>query len=242
MDNILDHFKPQISKIKQNLQLQFKNKKLLMQVFTHSSYANQIKNPQIQDNERLEFFGDAVLKLIVTEYLIKKYPDLPEGDLTKIRASIISDKNLAKLAQEINLGDYLLLSHSEQKTGGRQKSSNLANTMEALLGAYYLDQGLTKVKNFFFTILEQYQTISPHPISDARSTLQELLQKHNLPMPTYTVLKEDGPEHQKTFYIKASASFKNQTITATGSELNKKEAARMAAQKILQIIQETHLI
>ena len=223
---------PQLEKI---LNIRFSDQELLSTAITHSSYANRHKSLQIPDNERLEFFGDAVLKLIVSEYLYTHFPDHREGDLTKMRAQIVSDKTLAQLSANLGLGTFLRLSLSEQRTGGYTRVSNLANVFEAVLGAIYLDAGLETAREF---VLRQLHTL-PHlitaepEISDYKSYLQEFLQQKRSDLPDYRVCKEDGPAHQKTFHVEATIQVKTRTYTATGIGASKKEAEQAAAAAII---------
>jgi len=217
-------------------QLRFKNKTLLTQALTHSSYA-KFKQHHGLDNERLEFFGDAVLKLIVSEYLFNLFPNANEGRLTQIRAQIVSDKNLALLAQHIDLGDFLLFSHGEKKSGGNTKISNLANAFEALLGAYFLDSGLESVRQFFIPLLEKHSSdLLNGNCVDNKTVLQEWLQKKKLPLPTYTVKQESGPDHQKEFLVEVAIPQKGNVKRFEGRGKSKKEAEQMAAQKAVETL------
>ncbi|MFC1617604.1 ribonuclease III, partial [Candidatus Margulisiibacteriota bacterium] len=191
-------------------------------------------------NERLEFFGDAVLKLLISEYLFHKYPDFSEGELSKIRAQYISDKSLAVIATKLNLGEYILFSANEIKTGGRMRKSNLADAFEAILGAYYFDQGLKKVKSFLYQIIENYQSLfSKESINqDYKSRLQELVQQKNNTLPLYHVKKEEGPAHERVFHISVSAIMNNITLKAHGYGKSKKQAEQEAAKNILEQVEK----
>jgi len=221
--------------IQKNLNLQFKNLELLKTALTHCSYRVDKKRPNWGDNERLEFLGDAVLKLIVSDFLFKRFPKSNEGDLTKIRAKIVSDKNLFVIAQKLNLGDYILFSQGEKQTGGSEKQSNLANAFEALLGAYYWDQGLESVQHFLHLILEEQfdSLIQMESLEDYKTKLQEMLQRQHLLLPTYTITRLIGPEHDCTFEVEAEIEWQGKTIKYLGSGRSKKNAEQAAAKGIL---------
>jgi ribonuclease III len=223
-----------LEKFQESTNLNFNNKELLKLALTHSSFARKNRNQITKDNERLEFFGDAVVKLIVSEYLYKKFPDMSEGNLTKIRSSIVSDKNLSLLAKKLNLGEYIKFSHGETTSGGKTKLSNLANAFEALLGAYYLDQGLKNSEIFFINLLDEHtnDVFTVEDIVDYKTTLQELVQQHKYGLPKYTVIKEDGPDHFKEFHIEAAIKGKV-TIKTNGKGHSKKEAEQIAAKAAL---------
>ncbi len=213
----------------------FKDRQLLITAFTHSSYARYNKKGRVQDNERLEFFGDAVLKLIVSDYLLRKFPTHSEGELTKIRAQLISDRNLAFLAEKLNIGDYLMMSYGEKNTGGDKRISNLANTMEALLGAYFLDSGLEKTQLFFTNLLVQHELelLAQDYVIDYKTSLQEYLQRRKLPLPDYRIDREEGPDHEKVFHVVVSVMVGDKPVICDGSGRSKKEAEQMAAKTTL---------
>ena len=223
--------------LEKNLNIRFKNKELLVTALTHSSYSYTY---QTESNERLEFFGDAVLKIIISEYLYFKYPTFTEGKLTKIRAQVVSDKNLADLAKKIHLGEYILLSQSEATTGGRNKESNLANVFEAILGAYYFDQGLAKAKKFILTLIETYPLNfnKDNVTNDYKSRLQEFLQQQKIMLPIYEIIKEEGPEHEKIFHIGLELKINSQAFQVKSTGVNKKEAEQQAAKKMLEMLEK----
>lgn len=227
-----------IDSLQQDIGLRFKNTALLKQALTHSSYAKQKIYHSIQDNERLEFLGDAVLKLLVSEYLYQKYPKADEGELTKLRAKFVSDHALGHLAKTIQLGAYMILSHGEAHTGGETKVSNLANAFEALLGACYLDQGLETAKAFFIPLLEQHFDLlfSEEDGQDYKTTLQEWTQKHRLSLPKYEVLREEGPDHEKIFYVEVQLMIQGKSRIFSGQGINKKMAQQSAAKAALSAI------
>ena len=210
----------------------FKNKELLKQAFTHRSYLNENPESGLQHNERLEFLGDAVLELIVTEHLYKSYPDKPEGELTTWRAALVNARMLAIVAKDLKLGDYLLLSHGEARETGKARDYILANATEALLGALYLDQGLKACK----IIIEQYvlsklpQVLEEKLFEDAKSRFQELAQEKTGITPSYQVLKEWGPDHEKNFQVGVTVG---KDLIAKGQGMSKQEAEQDAAKAAL---------
>ena len=201
----------------------FKDKNLLKQAFTHRSYLNENPDSDLCHNERLEFLGDAVLELIVTEHLYKNYPDKPEGELTTWRAALVNARMLAIVAKDLKLGDYLLLSHGEARETGKARDYILANATEALLGALYLDQGLKACK----IIIEQYilsklpQVLEEKLFEDTYSPFQELAQEKIGITPSYQVLKEWGPDHEKNFEVGVALEKK---LIAKGVGTSKQEA------------------
>jgi ribonuclease-3 len=184
-----------------NLGVSFHQESLLEQAFVHSSYLNE--NPEFtrSSNERLEFLGDAILDFIVAEKLYEEFPKLPEGKLTEIRASLVCRDTLAELASSLKLGDWLLFGQGEEANGGRTKVSNLANAMEALVGALYLDQGLAKAKKFVLRQLkpELEKIKAGKIITNYKALVQELVQGQNRPTPVYRLVEATGPDHSKQF-------------------------------------------
>jgi ribonuclease III len=174
---------------------------LLEQAFVHRSYLNENPLFALPSNERLEFLGDAVLGFVVAEKLYKEFPDLPEGVLTELRASLVRRDTLAELASALRLGDWLLLGQGEEANGGRSKPSNLANTMEALIGALYLEQGLARTRRFVLKQLKPYleRTKTGGIAPNYKTLLQELLQGERRPVPVYRVVEASGPDHDREF-------------------------------------------
>jgi ribonuclease-3 len=207
----------------------FLHRLLLNQALTHSSYGHEHKIP---DNERLEFLGDAVLKLVISEHLYHKFPEKAEGDLTKIRAAVISDETLANVGRKINLGEYLLLSSNEKETGGTKRKSNIANALEAVIGAVYLDSGLGKSRELIIGFLnEEIEKVSQAGyIRDYKSALQEMTQKQKWDLPHYKVIKETGPKHRRVFWMEVKINGKRYGL---GRGRNKKEAEQRAAMQAL---------
>jgi len=222
----------ELQELEKKLGISFLNKALLNQCLTHSSFAHEAGIP---DNERLEFLGDAILKLVTSEHLYNKFPTKPEGDLTKYRAAIISDETLAKIASAVRLGEYLLLSENEKRTGGARRKSNVANAFEALLGAIYLDGGVGKARDFILDFLrEEIEKVSREGyISDYKSALQEYVQKQKWELPHYRVVGETGPRHKKVFEIAVKIKGR---ILGKGKGANKKEAEQKAAEEALKTL------
>jgi len=219
--------------LEKNLGIEFKDKKLLIQAFCHRSYLNEHPDEKLKHNERLEFLGDAVLELIVTEYLYKNYEN-PEGELTCWRAALVNSKNLAKIAKELGFEKCLLLSKGEEKDEGKARQYILANTFEAFLGALYLDSGFDETKRFVekHLIKELPRIIQEKLYKDAKSTFQEKAQEKMGITPYYRVLKEWGPDHAKHFVV---GVYLNSKLIAKGEGSSKQSAEEEAAKKALQI-------
>ncbi|MEW6525427.1 MAG: ribonuclease III [Spirochaetota bacterium] len=238
-----DENKKGIDKKRQNRKLQqlekrlhftFSNKSLLKRALTHRSYVNESSIP-VKDNERLEYLGDSVLGLVVNEYLFKSFENYPEGDLAKIKSAVVSEETLAKVANQMNLGDYLIMGRGEELTGGRYRQSILADALEAIIGAVYLDAGLTKSKKLVLRLLKKdIQRIDKLSyLRDPKTTLQEIVQKKYKSRPLYTVIHESGPDHSKMYTIKLTINDRDITI-GTGS--SKQKAESDAAKKALELI------
>ncbi|MCX5726018.1 MAG: ribonuclease III [Candidatus Saganbacteria bacterium] len=229
---ISPHREKELLELEKKIGITFLNKALLNQSLTHSSYAHQQRKKEVLDNERLEFLGDAILKLVASEYLYNKYPEKAEGDLTKIRSTVISDETLAGVGQKLKLGEYLLLSQNEKRTGGTKRRSNVANVFEALIGAVYLDAGLGKVRDMILDLLKEdiEKTSKAGFISDYKSALQEFVQKKTWGLPQYQVIKESGPKHKRTFFIEVNIMGK---AYGHGKGMSKKEAEQEAAKGAL---------
>lgn len=214
------------------LQFTFKDSSLLEQALLHRSYINE--HPEVAiNNERLEFLGDAVLELVVTEYLYEHYP-LSEGELTLLRSAIVRKENLAAIAKDLHIGEYLYLSKGEEKSGGREKSYLLANAFEAIIGAMYLDQGLAKSKGFLNrTALTTLDSIVANKLHiDAKSLFQEKSQANTGITPEYKLLDEAGPSHAKRFVM---GVFLKAEMIATGQGTSKQQAEENAAQNALEV-------
>ncbi|MFA5074299.1 MAG: ribonuclease III [Nitrospirota bacterium] len=219
-----------VEDIEQRIQYAFKNPELLQRALTHKSYANEHRVSS--HNERMEFLGDAVLNLIVSGYLMKTCPQSNEGELSKLRAAIVSEAALAEIARIIGIGKYLLLGKGEEQTGGRDKDSLLANSLEALIAAVYLDAGTTAAETFilrFFKNLIQ-RTCSLPLAFDYKTGLQELCQERIKQLPKYKIVSETGPDHLKQFSVEL---FIKGELFGTGIGKTKKEAEQRAAKEAL---------
>lgn len=208
----------------------FSDKKLLEEALTHRSWVNEHKGVR-RSNERLEFLGDAILELIVSKIIFKKFPEKEEGYLTALRASLVNTQHLAYVATKIDLGSEIYLSKGEESGGGRNNPSLLADTVEAVIGALYLDSGLAACEDFITkTLLADLSKKVKSSLKDAKSTLQELVQTKGLKAPVYKVVKSFGPDHAKTFEVEAVVGGKS---LASGEGPSKSIAAQKAAEKAL---------
>jgi ribonuclease-3 len=212
----------------------FNNKKMLEQAFVHRSFINENTGSKLSHNERLEFLGDAVLELIVTEYLYKKYPKHDEGDLTAFRSALVNANIIGEVALSLGMNEYLLLSKGEAKDIGKARSYILANTYEAYVGAVYLDQGYDASRNFISNTLfgKLDEIVEKKLWRDAKSLVQEKCQEYLNITPSYKVLNESGPDHDKNFTI---GIFFGDDRIAEGKGHSKQEAEQAAAQKALEI-------
>ncbi|MDR2099349.1 MAG: ribonuclease III [Campylobacteraceae bacterium] len=223
-----------IEKLEQRLGYKFKDEQLITQALTHKS-CKKTKN-----NERLEFLGDAVLDLIVGEYLYMKFPVKSEGELSKLRASLVNDKSFKNIALELELGNYIIISAAEENNNGRDKESLLSNTFEAIIGAIYLDGGLENAKEAAVTLLEKvYPKIDMQTLfKDYKTLLQEFTQAHCGAIPEYTLIRSFGPDHKKEFEM--AVLLKGKSLAKAHGN-TKKEAEQSAAKKAFNILnKETH--
>ena len=211
----------------------FKNEQLLKQALTHSSYANEKHLKKLSDNERLEFLGDAVLEVISSEFLYANYPNLTEGQLTKLRASIVCEPTLATCTESVSLGEYLFLGKGEDRTGGRTRKSVLSDAMEAVIGAIYLDGGFASAKEFVHKFI-MTDIEHKHLFYDSKTILQEVVQGEHEQL-TYVLLDETGPDHDKTFEVGVLIGKKE---ISTGKGHTKKAAEQDAAYQALLVLQE----
>ena len=211
----------------------FQSEGLLRQALTHSSYANEKHMKKLSDNERLEFLGDAVLELVSSDFLYKNYQKLPEGELTKLRASIVCEPTLALCAKELHLGEYLLLGKGEDQTGGRERKSILSDALEAVIGAIYLDGGFANAKEF---VLKYIMTDIEHKqlFYDSKTILQEVVQGEHESL-QYVMTEESGPDHNKSFTVEAHI---DNVCLGVGSGHTKKAAEQEAAYRALLKIRE----
>ncbi len=229
--------KDKLKKLEGLLGYRFKKRELLNRAITHKSFANENKMAPEEHNERLEFLGDAVLELTVSELLINKYPTFSEGKLSKLRAAIVNEKQLASMARDFRLGEFLLLGKGEEQTRGREKDSLLADAFEAVLGAIYQDRGFSKVIDF---VHKHYENLlgdqSPEAFfKDYKTDLQEKSQEAFHAVPRYRLVKESGPDHDKTFDIEL---YIKQELMGRGTGRNKKEAEQQAAKEALERLQK----
>lgn len=221
------------SKFEKTAGISFKDKSLLKQAFTHRSFVNENKADSLAHNERMEFLGDAVLELVVTEYLYSKYPSATEGDLTSYRSALVNAVTLSGVARSLDVNEYLLLSKGEAKDEGRARLYILANTIEAIIGAIFLDQGYDVVKDFIekntFHLIEKI--IEEKTWLDSKSYFQEMAQEHTGITPSYKTLKEEGPDHDKQFTI---GVYLEKELVVSGQGSSKQEAEQDAARKALE--------
>ncbi|PWW27408.1 RNAse III [Cytobacillus oceanisediminis] len=216
------------------LGIQFENEKLLKQAFTHSSYVNEHRRKPYEDNERLEFLGDAVLELTVSKFLYLKYPMMSEGELTKLRAAVVCEPSLVSFAHELFFGDLVLLGKGEEMTGGRARPALLADVFEAFVGALYLDKGLDTVVGFLEKVVfPKIDSGAFSHVMDFKSQLQELVQRDGAGSIEYKILQEKGPAHNREFVSTVSL---NGRELGTGTGRSKKEAEQHAAQMALEVL------
>lgn len=214
----------------------FKAYKLLLLAFTHSSYANEHKQGKHENNERLEFLGDAVLDLVVSKYIYEKFPDMPEGELSKLRAGVVCEGSIAKKAREMGLGEHLLLGKGEEASGGRTRDSILADVFEAVIGAIYLDGGMEQAEGYVLRIMvpeiilmkKSFRTL------DCKTHLQEIIQQNSKSPLQYDIVGEIGPDHDKLFVAEVSH---DSIVLGKGEGKSKKEAEQNAAYDALEKIE-----
>ena len=218
--------------LQKTIDVQFKNEKLLKQAFTHSSYVNEHRGKPFQDNERLEFLGDAVLELTVSQFLYIHFPKMSEGEMTKLRAAIVCEPSLVRFAEHLEFGKLVLLGKGEEMTGGRRRPALLADVFEAFIGALYLDQGLdivnTFLHKFVFPSVDRGEFTK---VTDYKSQLQEFVQRINLGEISYRIVEEKGPAHNREF---VSEVLLNGNSMGSGMGRSKKEAEQHAAAVALE--------
>ena len=206
---------------------QFNNIALLKEALTHSSYANEHRDKGIKCNERLEFLGDAVLSIVVADYIFANCPELPEGELTKLRSSLVCEKTLYKFGKLINLGDYLLLSRGEKNGGGNNRPSIVSDAFEAVIAAIYIDGGIEPAKKHILNfIIPEIKAQSKKPVKDYKTTLQEIVQQNPGEILEYHMVSESGPDHDKHFVFEVHL---NSNVIGKGGGRSKKEAEQNAA-------------
>lgn len=221
--------------LERRLDYRFRDRQLLVTAMTHRSYANE-RSGELQDNEVLEFLGDAVLGLIVSDVLCTRHPYLTEGQMSKLKSHLVSADTLAKLAEELGIGDFVLLGRGEEKTDGRAKNSILANCFEAIIAALYLDGGLERARSFVLDRIEPLISQvdgGPPRVRDFKSALQERVQARGLPLPVYRVVDERGPDHDKTFHVEVKVA---DGYDSVGRGKTKKRAEQRAAHHVLEML------
>lgn len=225
----------QINSLEQNIGIQFSDKLLLETSVTHRSYLNEHREIP-EHNERLEFLGDAVLELIVSDYLYKEFLDRAEGELTSFRSALVRTDSLAESAKKLRIGEFLRLSKGEEDSGGREKDYLLANAFEAVLGAIYLDKGYEEAKNFIYrTLIPKLGEIVEYRLDiDNKTRIQELAQSEYKTTPTYEVINEEGPDHDKTFTVVVKIDDK---IIGEGTGSSKQKAEERAAEVGIEYIE-----
>ena len=225
----------QLKEFQKKIGYQFQQEGLLRQALTHSSYANEHRMKKLSDNERLEFLGDAVLEIVTSDFLYHEHTDVPEGELTRVRASIVCEQTLAFCTRALNLGDYLFLGKGEDQTGGRKRKSILSDAFEAIIGAIYLDGGFANAKEF---VLKYILTDIEHKqlFYDSKTILQEIVQAGYNEELNYQLIREEGPDHDKRFVVEARIGVKS---IGEGMGHTKKAAEQEAAyQALLKLKQQ----
>ena len=221
-----------VIKVEALLEYYFADKPLLLSALTHRSYLNEHKEATWTHNERLEFLGDAVLELVITDFLYKKYPDKPEGELTAVRAALVNTVSLAAASDALGINSYLLMSKGEAKDIGRARQYILANTFEAIIGAIYIDGGYVPAQNFIAVHLfeKTEQIVDKKLWQDAKSRFQELAQEYRSITPVYQTLAQEGPDHDRVFTI---GVYLKEEQVAVGSGRSKQEAEQAAAEQAI---------
>ncbi|WP_217585636.1 ribonuclease III [Lentibacillus saliphilus] len=223
-----------IEKLQQAINIQFNDASLIKQAFTHSSYVNEHRDVRYADNERLEFLGDAVLELGVSQYLYRENESMEEGHLTKLRAAIVCEASLVKFARELHFGDYILLGKGEEQSGGRDRPALLADAFEAFLGALYLDRGFNVALQFLeHYVFPKIDKGAFSHVMDYKSQLQEFVQQEKHQVVTYDIVKEIGPSHDREFVTEVKV---NNKLVGTGTGRSKKEAEQRAAKQALDAL------
>ncbi|HEY4503892.1 MAG TPA: ribonuclease III [Candidatus Paceibacterota bacterium] len=227
---------PDFIEFSKKIKVSFNDINILKQACTHRSFLNENKSANLEHNERLEFLGDAVLELVITSYLYRKYPDKHEGELTSYRSALVNTQSLSRVATALGVNDYLLLSKGETKDIGRARSIIMADSIEAIIGAIYLDKSYDTSANFIsenlLEVIDIDEIVEKKLWLDAKSRFQEKAQEETGITPSYKTIKETGPDHSKQFTL---GVFIGNTQIATGSGLSKQEAEQKAAEKALEV-------
>lgn len=220
-----------LNQLENGLGYAFTDRSLLKNALTHSSYANENRDRGIRDNERLEFLGDAILGFVVAEYLYRNFPGHPEGELTRVRADLVCETNLARQAATIRLGEFLLLGHGEEQGGGRKRASIVSDAMESVIAAAYMDGGFSAAKGIIDRlILRDVSMTKPHNF-DYKTVLQELVQRKKDQMLQYELTGECGPDHDKQFTVEVRL---NGSAVGSGTGSSKKRAEQAAAENAIE--------
>ncbi len=222
-----------IKDLEQAIGYRFQNITLLQNALTHSSYANERWHDASRSNERLEFLGDSVLGMVVAEYLYKNFPNRPEGELTKMRADMVCEQTLAAVAAKVELGRHILLGHGEDRFGGRTRGSILADAVEALIAACFLDGGLEAAKGIIQRFILTDVPVNKLHNTDYKTALQELVQQKKNQVLSYQLVEESGPDHDKHFVVEVSL---NGQVVGTGSGSAKKRAEQQAARNAMELL------
>ncbi len=222
-----------ISEFEKEIGYTFKNKDNAVLALTHSSYANENKHEKVQSNERLEFLGDAVLNIVISESIYTRHSELAEGDMTKVRANIVCEATLIKCSENLHIGDYLLLGKGEELTGGRSRISILSDAFEAIIGAIYIDGGMDKAREFIFRNMHHIieDAVKGTLFLDFKTQLQEMVQKGNDCRIVYEIIDEKGPDHNKVFVTQVKV---NNEVMGSGTGKSKKEAEQNAAKSAIE--------
>ena len=222
--------------LEERLCYSFRNRALLETALTHSSYANENRASGIVCNERLEFLGDSVLGVTVADFLYRHFPDMPEGRMTRLRAELVCEQSLHRVALELHLGDYLRLGKGEEHNGGRKRASILSDAVEAVIAAMYLDAGMETAAEFIHRcLLDDVRAIETPSFTDYKTSLQELVQRHSGQVLSYELVGEEGPDHAKTFRVQVCL---NGEPLGRGTGRTKKEAEQTAAANALEALRE----
>lgn len=224
-----------ISVLEQTIQVSFRDPMLLQQALVHSSYINENTSFELTSNERLEFLGDSILSAVVAEKLYRDYPDLPEGDMTKLRSALVRGETLARISQRLNLADYLYLGHGEEAGGGRARQSILADALEAVIGAVFLDQGFDACRSLILRLFEGEieKAVDPGLNADFKSQLQELMQSRRSEVPEYRLVSAEGPDHARKFVVEVIIGGR---VMGRGKGKSKREAEKEAARSALEVL------
>lgn len=229
----MENFNRNIEEFEGKIRYIFNNKELIVEALSHSSYANE-KRKTRHSNERLEFLGDSVLSIVVSQYLFEHFTHLPEGELTKIRASLVCEKSLYEFAKQIDLGKHILLGKGEENTGGRERTSILADAFEAVIAAVFLDGGLEAARKHILRFIpKDIDNRKAVSFSDHKTILQEIIQKNPEEKVEYRLVGQSGPDHNKAFKVQVCL---NSNIIGTGVGKSKKEAEQMAAKEALELM------